>query len=153
MGSKEIQYILAEELASKLSQKSVEERDGDGVDKFVILDVRGEDEYTEDGHIIGAINLPSTRWYEGGFVDQLVREHMDVNQTGKSIVLHCAYSQQRGPTCARLLMDGFDRCVASTAIDIATVPQIYVLKGGFVLFCGKYGSDVRLVKSGTYDMS
>lgn len=122
--SKELQYMHAEELASKLSQKSVSERESDRADEIVILDVRSEDEYVEDGHIRGAVNLPSTRWYEGGFVDRLVREHMDAHSTGKTIVLHCAYSQQRGPTCARLLLDGFDRSVASSAIDAATVPQM-----------------------------
>lgn len=122
--ARELRYMQAEELAAKLSQKSVEERKNDGAEEIVILDVRGEDEYTEDGHIRGAVNLPSTRWYEGGFVDRLVREHLDVEKTGKTIVLHCAYSQQRGPTCARLLLDGFDRSVTSTAIDAETVPTM-----------------------------
>jgi len=122
--SKELRYIQAEELATKLSQKSVGERKIDGADEIVILDVRGVDEYIEDGHIKGALNLPSTQWYEGGFVDRLVRELLDMDKTGKTIVLHCAYSQQRGPTCARLLLDGFDRSVASSAIDATTVPNM-----------------------------
>lgn len=55
------------------------------------------------------------------------------------VVLHCAFSQQRGPRCAlrlkqRLLELGMDDS------------KVQVLRGGFNFFAQQYSSDPQLVE-------
>lgn len=77
----------------------------DGVDEnYTILDVRDEDEYY-GGHIIGAKNHPSGYWSDYTYV----REIVEANLEKDTIVVHCFYSKQRGPTCARILADNLER--------------------------------------------
>ncbi len=77
----------------------------DGVDEnYTILDVRDEDEYY-GGHIVGAKNHPSGYWSDYTYV----REIVEANLEKDTIVVHCFYSKQRGPTCARILADNLER--------------------------------------------
>lgn len=82
----------------------------DGIDEnYVILDVRDEDEYN-DGHIIGAKNYPSGHWADYLFVREIIEKHVNKD----TIVVHCFYSKQRGPTCARILADNMERYFLET---------------------------------------
>lgn len=77
----------------------------DGVDEnYTILDVRDEDEYY-GGHIKGAKNHPSGYWSDYTYVREIVEENLEKD----TIVVHCFYSKQRGPTCARILADNLER--------------------------------------------
>ena len=61
-----------------------------------IIDVRNENEF-KDGHLPGAVNVPSNLFDDETFVDSLVAKYKDENQ----LVFHCMHSQKRGPTCAK----------------------------------------------------
>lgn len=82
-----IEYIETTDVAAILNQHDVK-----------IIDVRGEYEY-QDGHIPNAINIPSDKWENIQMIDELALEH---GRNGTStVIFHCMYSQQRGPSCAR----------------------------------------------------
>jgi Cdc25 family phosphatase len=108
MSSSSLTYINAEDLAAKVNEGAV----ADG--KVVVVDVRGEGEFSE-GHIKGANNIPSTNWSDPSFVDGVIQTI--ANSPDKTIVLHCAHSQQRGPTCARILQDRLDELAANGGSD------------------------------------
>lgn len=122
--SSELKYLEADALAALLNEKSVVERNSDKSDQIVIVDVRGADEFSEDGHIKGAISAPSTEWADSAFVDGILNDHIVGAGSSKKLVFHCAHSQQRGPKCARILQERLEAHVASTGGDISSVPQV-----------------------------
>eukprot|EP01032_Pedospumella_encystans_P004305 gene4305-5099_t len=75
----ELKYVKADELAPLLAEKSIEERKHSKSEQIVIFDVRGEEEFSE-GHINGAINLPSTKWANGDFVDEVIRQYINADE-------------------------------------------------------------------------
>ena len=99
-----LNYIESGELAALLREKSAASSEAGESAPIVIMDVRGEDEFS-DGHIVGATHAPSTNWSDSAFVQQLVEQYTTTDGTKKKIVFHCAMSQQRGPTCARLFLE------------------------------------------------
>lgn len=101
-----MRYMAPEELAAIL-------RDSERLAalSLSILDVRNESEYSE-GHIRGSTNVPSTNWSNAAFVESIV-ETLTGGDTPKTVVMHCAYSQQRGPSCARILQGHLDRLSSS----------------------------------------
>lgn len=122
----ELKYVKADELAPLLTEKSIEERKLNNADQILVFDVRGEEEFNE-GHINGAINLPSTKWSNGAFVDEIILQHIGTDGSsaaGKKVVVHCAHSQQRGPTCARLLQQEFQKRVESSGFDLSSIPEM-----------------------------
>mmetsp|Transcript_5572 Transcript_5572/g.9152 ORF Transcript_5572/g.9152 Transcript_5572/m.9152 type:complete len:176 (-) Transcript_5572:63-590(-) len=162
-----MQYVSAETLASMLTETPLQ--NNPLVDEVVIFDVRSHDEW-EEGHIRGATHVPSSRWSNVDYVAQVANEfcrplsdglHADINGSAggkkKKVVLHCAMSQQRGPTCARVLQSYFARTTStstSTASPIDTtaaaatanhVPDIFVLQGGFSNFARRYYNNKLLV--------
>ena len=108
--SNDLNFVKAEELVTLLGQQKSRDRK----EKIVVVDNRTVEEFTQSGHIKGAVNLPSTQW-DASFVDELVKEHVSSVGDGKKLVVHCAHSKQRGTTCARLLQEGLDRYTASLA--------------------------------------
>ncbi len=56
------------------------------------------------------------------------------------VVLHCMFSQQRGPRCALELA----RRLETT--DLSPSPQVYVLRGGFTGFVRHYKNETDLVE-------
>lgn len=124
--SGELKYVKADELAPLLTDKSIADRKLSKSEEIIIFDVRGEEEYNE-GHINGAVNLPSTNWSNGSFVDEVIRQHISADNgsaAGKTVVLHCAHSQQRGPTCARVLQQEFQKRVESSGFDVSSLPEM-----------------------------
>lgn len=122
----ELKYVNAGELAPLLTEKSIEERKLSKTEQIVIFDVRGEEEFSE-GHINGAINLPSTKWSNGSFVDEVIRQHVNAEEAsgaGKTVIFHCAHSQQRGPTCARVLQQEFQKRMESSGFDMSSLPEM-----------------------------
>lgn len=67
---------------------------------FAVIDVRDEDEYAS-GHIVGSKHMCSEKWYDTEFVEQVLLTHRNT----KKIIVHCLMSQQRGPKCARILLN------------------------------------------------
>ncbi|MEW5306024.1 MAG: hypothetical protein WDW38_009959 [Sanguina aurantia] len=125
--SPQLSYITAESLAKVI--KSQPE-----LSDCLIIDVRGDD--YAGGHIKGALNAQSQQFNDQSFVDEVIKTHV----ADKSlVVLHCAFSQQRGPRCAlhlkqRLLELGMDDS------------KVQVLRGGFNSFAQQYSSDPQLVE-------
>ncbi|OBR02289.1 Trypsin-like serine typically contains c-terminal pdz domain protein [Colletotrichum higginsianum IMI 349063] len=110
-----------------------------------VVDVR-DDDYI-GGHIKGAINMPS-RSLEAT-MPTLIRRL----QGKKTVVFHCALSQQRGPSAALRYLREREQLLASkkpqgTADESAdTEPQtVYVLDRGFVGWQEVYGEDERLTE-------
>ena len=64
--------------------------------KFLVVDVRDED-YDAKWRVPGSVNFPSET-----FGDDAMSELADLAHGKDAIVFHCMYSQQRGPTCARM---------------------------------------------------
>lgn len=106
-----IRYMAPEELAAIL-----QDSEKLAALSLSILDVRNESEYSE-GHIRGSVNLPSTNWSNTAFVESVVAT-LNGGDKPKTVVMHCAYSQQRGPSCARILQGHLDRLTSSD------VPQL-----------------------------
>lgn len=86
-------YLYNKELVEKLLDKT-----GSAVVPKII-DVRDPEEF-RDSHIKGAINCPSEKWEDISYVDSII----DQCQFENEVVVHCFYSQQRGPTCTRILL-------------------------------------------------
>lgn len=80
-------YITADEL-----EKLQEGTDRD----YAIIDVRDE-ERELDGHIAGSLHFAS------GSFDEKLPMLLDEVKGKKRVIFHCALSQVRGPTCARIL--------------------------------------------------
>ncbi|KAG9441818.1 hypothetical protein H6P81_017672 [Aristolochia fimbriata] len=87
--------------------------------KVAIVDVR-DDERSYDAHIAGSLHYASETFSEK--IPGLVR---DV-QGKDTLVFHCALSQVRGPSCARLLADYLSEVKENTGIK-----KIVVLERGF----------------------
>ncbi|KAL3701971.1 hypothetical protein R1sor_019993 [Riccia sorocarpa] len=90
--------------------------------KVAVVDVR-DDERQYDGHIAGSLHYPSGTFEEK--IPELVEELKDHD----TVVFHCAKSQVRGPTCARILADRLYK--EASATPELKVPKIVVLEKGF----------------------
>ena len=122
----DLKYVKADELAPLLTEKSIEERKLNKSEQIVIFDVRGEEEFS-GGHINGAINVPSTKWTDSAIVDEVIRQHVngdDGSAAGKTVIFHCAHSKQRGPTCARLFQEEFQKRIESSGFDLSSLPEM-----------------------------
>ena len=62
-------------------------------DDFVILDVRTPQFDYKGGKIVGAINIPSN------IFDAKIHKSVIRYINYKNVIIHCMYSQMRGPTC------------------------------------------------------
>ncbi|KAK2027385.1 Rhodanese-like protein [Colletotrichum zoysiae] len=116
-----------------------------------VVDVR-DDDYI-GGHIKGCINIPS-RSLEA-MMPTLVRRL----EGKKTVVFHCALSQQRGPSAALRYLREFERLKASTKSsetgDETTntePPAVFVLDRGFVGWQEVYGEDERLTEGYRKDL-
>ncbi|PNH08878.1 rhodanese domain phosphatase 2 [Tetrabaena socialis] len=89
------------------------------------------------GHITGAVNVPAELWYSEQHVDSVIDERVAGRDT---VVVHCMFSQQRGPRCAMRLAS---RLAARS--DVAK-PAVYVLRGGFTGFAAHYRHEQDLVE-------
>jgi len=146
-------YITPDELHA-LQQKA-------GV-KTVVIDVRGSDYH--EGHIPGAINIPSTEFEAK--LDHTLTTHQHVD----TIVMHCMLSQVRGPTCASMLskhMKTKAKNASSTESPASSsseenkssssavkFPRLCILRGGFDGWVRwSYGKDIKSESSPGYHAS
>nr|XP_024368349.1 arsenate reductase 2.2-like [Physcomitrium patens]PNR62831.1 hypothetical protein PHYPA_001255 [Physcomitrium patens] len=90
--------------------------------KIAVVDVRDE-ERAFDGHIAGSMHFSSSTFEEN--LPKLIEEV----KNKETVVFHCAFSQVRGPTCARKLSEHLNN--AKTEGKIEKVPSIVVLERGF----------------------
>ncbi|CAG8647817.1 2865_t:CDS:2, partial [Paraglomus occultum] len=98
---------------------------------YLIIDVRDED--FKSGHIPGAINIPSHTMADE--VNNLIDTYRQVPQ----IFFHCALSQRRGPSSARVYSETLSQKSTETS------QKVQILRGGFVLWQEKYKDDPELI--------
>ncbi|QSL67191.1 hypothetical protein MERGE_001581 [Pneumocystis wakefieldiae] len=124
-------YIEPQDLCLKLKNKRNKEND------IIIVDVRDDDFI--GGHIKGALHIPS---YElSSHILNLIEETKDA----KEIIFYCSFSQQRGPSGARLFLKERQKIHNIKEIQEKHIfPKVYVLRGGFVEWQKKYGNDEEL---------
>ncbi|KAF6827654.1 trypsin-like serine typically contains c-terminal pdz domain protein [Colletotrichum plurivorum] len=132
-----LQRITAERLSTLLLAEQA------AADPSVaVVDVR-DDDYI-GGHIKGCIHAPSRT------LDAMMPTLMRRLEGKKTVVFHCALSQQRGPSAALRYLRERDQILASkgsSGDQAAPQPQtVYVLDRGFVSWQETYGTDERLTE-------
>ncbi|KAM3262784.1 hypothetical protein ACQJBY_053101 [Aegilops geniculata] len=108
MARKGVSYVTAAQLVSMARDPRV-----------AIIDVRDEERIC-DAHIAGSHHYASD-----GFADRLP-EIAEATRAKETLVFHCALSQVRGPSCARMFLD-----YLSEAKEESAVKSITVLERGF----------------------
>ncbi|XP_048533015.1 arsenate reductase 2.2-like [Triticum urartu] len=108
MARKGVSYVTAAQLVSMVRDPRV-----------AIIDVRDEERIC-DAHIAGSHHYASD-----GFADRLP-EIAEATRAKETLVFHCALSQVRGPSCARMFLD-----YLSEAKEESAVKSITVLERGF----------------------
>ncbi|TDZ40475.1 CDC25-like phosphatase YCH1 [Colletotrichum spinosum] len=111
-----------------------------------VIDVR-DDDYL-GGHIKGGINMPSRS------LDAMMPTLVRRLEGKKTVVFHCALSQQRGPSAALRYLRERDQILSSkkpadgsSEQAVAAEPQtVYVLDRGFVGWQEVFGDDERLTE-------
>ncbi|KAG2489300.1 hypothetical protein HYH03_012132 [Edaphochlamys debaryana] len=120
-----VEYIEPQQLAAAIRHPS---------SNLVVVDVRDED--FPGGHIRGAVNIPAALWADQ-HIDGLIEEHRLLDRD--MVVVHCMFSQQRGPrTALRLHKHLQDRG--------GIHPTVYVLRGGWTNFHRLYRGEKDLVE-------
>eukprot|EP01101_Sappina_pedata_P000787 TRINITY_DN10970_c0_g1_i1.p1 TRINITY_DN10970_c0_g1~~TRINITY_DN10970_c0_g1_i1.p1 ORF type:complete len:696 (-),score=111.21 TRINITY_DN10970_c0_g1_i1:122-2209(-) len=98
---------------------------------YVIVDCRYEYEYN-GGHIRGARNL----WTEDRFEDHFMKSpQYSTNNDNLAIIIHCEFSQKRGPQMAKFLRE-WER--NNNAYPYLRFPSVYILEGGYKAFFAKF---------------
>ncbi|KID99545.1 Rhodanese-like protein, partial [Metarhizium majus ARSEF 297] len=131
--------------AKSLSEKILAEKDAANT-SFAIIDVRDDDHI--GGHIRGSTNIPS------GQLDAMMPTLVRKLQDKKTVVFHCALSQQRGPSAALKYLrekDGLLRSLGGGK-EIAAEQEVFVLDRGFVGWQQVYGDDERLTEGYVKDI-
>lgn len=121
-----LDYVQPHELCEMLSTPEKQSR-------VLVLDVRDDDWC--GGNIKGSLNIPSEVFDEelDGIVDKLV--------VGKEVVVvHCMFSQERGPRCAGRLAQ---RLKARGILSL----RVLVLRGGFKGWLSQYRHDSDMVEN------
>lgn len=115
-----------------------------GKTNFQVIDVRGSDYI--GGHIHGSWNYPY-RHLTHSNINKLIQEIKEKrnNQDPFYVILHCAHSQQRGPSAALKLMRNL------TDEELGLI-HITILRGGFVKWASEYGNDKRLTDAYVSDL-
>jgi Cdc25 family phosphatase len=113
-------FISADELVGLLTKSE---------NHVLVIDVREQDR--EGGHIRKSVNCPAF-----AFGDHTCRDILQLAkiQSKKYIVFHCAYSQQRGPTCARYFMN---YCKAHQELTDGSI-DCFILERGMNGFKAQY---------------
>ncbi|KAM0248556.1 hypothetical protein ACHAQJ_009405 [Trichoderma viride] len=123
--------------AKTLSEKILEERE-QAEPSFAVVDVRDVDYI--GGHIKGSTNIPSNQL--DALMPTLIRKLKDK----KTVVFHCALSQQRGPFAALKYLRERDGLLASLGEEPSTEQEVYLLEQGFTGWQEVYGEDERLTE-------
>ena len=91
-----------------------------------VIDVR-DDDYI-GGHIKGAQNVPSST------LDYRMPELVRTLKGKEKVIFHCALSQQRGPTAARMYLREKDKAIAreeDQQVGSSGKQEVFILEGGF----------------------
>ncbi|KAG5983104.1 hypothetical protein E4U55_000748 [Claviceps digitariae] len=125
--------------AKSLSEKILAEVNSPNP-SYAIIDVR-DDDYI-GGHIKGCTNIPTLQL--DVMMPTLVRKLKDT----KTVVFHCALSQQRGPSAALKYLREKDELLKRLGKDGegAVEQEVVVLDRGFVGWQQTYGNDERLTE-------
>ncbi|KAI1063163.1 hypothetical protein LB507_005652 [Fusarium sp. FIESC RH6] len=131
----------------RLSAKSLSEKILEEVNvtdpTFAVIDVRDNDYI--GGHIKGCTNIPAHTLE--AMMPTLVRRLKDK----KTVVFHCALSQQRGPSAALKYLRERDGLLRSMGEE-AKEQDVYVLDRGFSGWQEVYGEDERLTEGYVKDL-
>ena len=98
-----VSYMEPQELADAIlagESGTADQTETTSTKGLVVIDVRSAEEFGE-GHIKGAVNMPSDCWSRRDFVDDVVKQY----SSSSTIVFHCAQSRIRGPTCAKMFLE------------------------------------------------
>ncbi|RBR12795.1 uncharacterized protein FIESC28_08497 [Fusarium coffeatum] len=128
--------------AKSLSEKILEEVNATDP-TFAVIDVRDNDYI--GGHIKGCTNIPAHTLE--AMLPTLVRRLKDK----KTVVFHCALSQQRGPSAALKYLRERDGLLRSMGEE-AKEQDVYVLDRGFTGWQEIYGEDERLTEGYVKDL-
>ncbi|TWU77314.1 hypothetical protein ED733_004977 [Metarhizium rileyi] len=134
----------------RMSSKSLSEKilaEKDAVDRsYAIIDVRDDDHI--GGHIRGSTHIPS------GQLDAMMPTLVRKLQDKKTVIFHCALSQQRGPSAALKYMREKDVLLRSVGGkgEMGAEQEVYVLDRGFVGWQQVYGDDERLTEAYVKDI-
>lgn len=98
-----------------------------GDSRVLIIDVRTPQEFA-GGHIKGAQNVPYEELLENDAAEARAEELLGLAQTNgvECVLVHCMYSQARGPTVAQ-----------SIASQAGGTVEVAILEGGFHSFVNK----------------
>jgi len=96
---------------------------------LVIIDCRFDYEY-EGGHIRGAENIVDLKTLEERLFSR-IQEHL-------IIVLHCEFSQSRGPKAYRFVRELDRRIHGLKYFPRLHYPELYVMKGGYKTFFSEF---------------
>ncbi|KAL1632944.1 Cdc25 phosphatase Ibp1 [Neofusicoccum ribis] len=96
--------------------------------RVAVIDVRDSDFF--GGHIRGCTNVPTAA------LDYRLPELVRLLRGARTVVFHCALSQQRGPSAALRYLRERGRLLGGEGEQ-----DVCVLEGGFVKWQEKYGTD------------
>ncbi|KAJ9156416.1 hypothetical protein NKR23_g813 [Pleurostoma richardsiae] len=138
--------------AAELSKLLLAEQSNDPT--IAVIDVRDDDHI--GGHIKGSMNVPSRT------LDAMLPTLIRKLRNKKTVVFHCALSQQRGPSAALRYLRERERILggeqplqgATTTKDgegqtskEPSEQEVYILDRGFVGWQEIYGRDERLTEA------
>ncbi|KAI8873765.1 Rhodanese-like protein, partial [Ramicandelaber brevisporus] len=99
----------------------------DQCDRYMILDCRFAEEYN-GGHIKNAIHMSAVDQ-----IDNILFNSPPADGERAVLVLHCEFSQVRGPTIAQQIRQR-DRALNVHRYPQLYYPELYVLQGGYRAF-------------------
>lgn len=107
--------------------------------RIAVVDVRDDDHV--GGHIAQSLHIPAATFMSN--VDSYARE---ISQSNDVVVFHCAFSQVRGPKCARMFAQALARNSEQLTSDTGSSrnPEVKVLEGGFAEFAKLYDQHSNL---------
>ncbi|OQE91912.1 hypothetical protein PENNAL_c0008G05849 [Penicillium nalgiovense] len=108
---------------------------------LAVIDVRDSD------HVGGHIH--SSTWVPSSTLDVRMPELIRTLKDKKTVVFHCALSQQRGPSAALRYAREREN---SLGAEENHKQQVFVLEGGFVEWQQKYGNDTKLTEAYAADI-
>jgi Cdc25 family phosphatase len=83
------------------------------------------------GHIKGSVHLPSST-LDDSALDEAIHQHVSANSQVQSVVVHCMFSQQRGPRAALRIQERLQKADSSV--------KVMVVKGGWQGFARAVGN-------------
>ncbi|KAL6826411.1 Rhodanese-like protein [Trichoderma camerunense] len=123
--------------AKTLSEKILAEQE-QAEPSFAVVDVRDVDYI--GGHIKGSTNIPCNK------IDALMPTLVRKVKDKKTVIFHCALSQQRGPFAALKYLRERDAQLAALGEAPPQEQEVYLLERGFTGWQEDYGEDERLTE-------